>query len=92
MLFVTCIWVWLISASLSLELDKLLPEDVFNVIDDVVTNLMADELHPTKKDEPVVEEVTENQPIDSETDSDDDIPDLEYDVCLNKDSNSVIIV
>lgn len=83
MWFVTCIWVWEVSGLLSLELDKLLPEDVFNVIDDVVTNLMADELHPTKKDEPVVEEVTENQPIDSETDSDDDIPDLEYQ-CLLK--------
>ena len=63
------------------ELNKLIPEDLFNVIDDVVTNLMADELHPAKKDEPTVEEITENTPanVGSEEydDSDDEMPELE---------------
>ena len=46
--------------SKTIELDKILPEDVINVIDDIVTHLMADELHPAKKEEPTVEDITEN--------------------------------
>ncbi len=45
--------------SKTIELDKILPEDVINVIDDIVTHLMADELHPAKKEEPTIEEITE---------------------------------
>ena len=70
----------------SLELNKLIPEDLFNVIDDIVTNLMADELHPAKKDEPTVEEITENTPAnvgsEESDDSDDEMPELELRVCF----------
>lgn len=66
-------------------MDKILPEDLFDVIDDVVTNLMADELHPSKKDEPTVEEVTEKLPAEEESeDDDDDVPELELIICCNK--------
>lgn len=42
---------------------------------------MADELHPAKKEEPTVEDITENPNMenddDSSDDDDDDVPDLE---------------
>ena len=66
--------------SKTIELDKILPEDVINVIDDIVTHLMADELHPAKKEEPTIEEITENPNMENDDDSsydDDDVPDLE---------------
>lgn len=65
--------------SKTIELDKILPEDVINVIDDIVTHLMADELHPAKKEEPTIEEITENPNMknDDESSDDDDVPDLE---------------
>ena len=66
--------------SKTIELDKILPEDVINVIDDIVTHLMADELHPAKKEEPTVEDITENPNMkndDDSSDDDDDVPDLD---------------
>ncbi len=58
--------------------EKILPENVVDVIGDLVTHLMADEEHPMKKEEPVVEEIHEET---KESDSDsgyDDLPDLEW--------------
>lgn len=75
MLFAICMLVRTVLL-FHVELDKFLPEDMFDVIDDVVTNLMADEANPTKKDEPTVEEIKEPD-AEEESDDDDDIPDLE---------------
>lgn len=58
-------------------MEKILPETVVDVIGDLVTHLMADEEHPKKKEEPVVEEINEKT---EEPDSDsgyEDLPDLE---------------
>ena len=41
---------------------------------------MADELHPAKKEEPTVEDITDNPNMKNDADSsddDDDVPDLE---------------
>lgn len=58
-------------------MEKILPETIVDVIGDLVTHLMADEEHPKKKEEPVVEEIYEKT---EEPDSDsgyEDLPDLE---------------
>lgn len=59
------------------------------MIGDVVTHLMAEEERPKKKDEPIVEEITE--PGVSKEESEDDLadlPDLECDVCFQTHSAS----
>ena len=59
---------------------KMIRKEGTNVIDDIVTHLMADELHPAKKEEPTIEEITENPNMkndDESSDDDDDVPDLE---------------
>ena len=58
-------------------MDKLLPEDMFDIIDDLVTNLMADEAQPVKR-EPTAEEAKEPEvEVIEESDYSDDIPELE---------------
>lgn len=68
-------------------MEQLLPQEVVDVIGDVVTHLMAEEEHPRKKDGPIVEEITEPgkemSPEKEESDDGlDDLPDLECNVCF----------
>lgn len=68
-------------------MEQLLPQEVVDVIGDVVTHLMAEEEHPRKKDGPIVEEITEpgkeTSPEKEESDDGlDDLPDLECNVCF----------
>ena len=68
-------------------MEQLLPQDVVDVIGDVVTHLMAEEEHPKKKSGPVVEEITEpgEEMTHEKEESDDgldDLPDLECTVCF----------
>lgn len=68
-------------------MEQLLPQEVVDVIGDVITHLMAEEEHPRKKDGPIVEEITEPgkemSPEKEESDDGlDDLPDLECNVCF----------
>lgn len=61
-----------------------------DVIGDVVTHLMAEEERPKKRDEPIVEEITEPGVTKEESEDDlDDLPDLEFHVCFQSHSVGV---
>ena len=58
-------------------MDKLLPEDMFDLIDDLVTNLMADEAQPVKRESTAEETKEPSVEVIEESDYSDDIPELE---------------
>ena len=68
-------------------MEQLLPQEVVDVIGDVVTHLMAEEEHPRKKDGPIVEEITEPGKEMSPEKEESDEDDLDSDFSLEGNPN-----